>query len=151
MSLANFATKCNPYLWLMKVWIHLFECSNTLTRGGTYHISWNVLTRVNVLTLYHYENWHISWYGSLARTIFHDMVRSSGLYFMIWFARADYIFCYCCIIAILLEYCSNITGILLRYYIIFQKLKWHIEEFENRYVDFHNGILLNTQTFLFMH
>ena len=84
-------------------------CSNTLTRGGTYHeiwfspegnpkgknhISWYVLTRVNILTLYHYENQHISWYGSLARTIFHDMVRSSGLYFMIWLARADYIFCY---------------------------------------------------------
>ena len=27
---------------------------------GKNHISWYVLTRVNVLTLYHYENRHIS-------------------------------------------------------------------------------------------
>ena len=73
------------------------DCPRAEPEGNTEgknHISWYVLTRVNVLTLYHYENQHISWYGLLARTIFHDMVRSSGLYFMIWFARADHIIKY---------------------------------------------------------
>ena len=73
---------------------------------------------------------YISWYGSLERTIFHDMVRSSGLYFLL-----------------LLQYCLNIQystifiGFMQVYYIIFQKVKWHIEEFKNWYVDFYNGIM----------